>query len=215
MRLQDLYEARKPAPVAPVDFKQILDRLMAISGRLVHRPFDIEWDYRYGKRIKELVEADKARHIADHDPDYDGPLIPLEDRDLYTEYLPGVWRNLVTGTFSAVRNQIAQDTLGYQKRHGERLDHEAGHPHDMHFIEDSDWLRAMEEQKRLAEAIAHSAVDGGNSMSTLVDRIEAFTDDWPHLIQTDQRDEPMIVEAMFEGLAGAIPLLLLVAKKSI
>ncbi|PZR78227.1 MAG: hypothetical protein DI537_42415, partial [Stutzerimonas stutzeri] len=187
MRLHHLTEARKPAPPAPVDFSALLDRLKRIAAKLAGHPFDIDWDYRYGNSIKKKVEM----QIADHNASFDDgeEVTPLDERDLYIEFLPYEWRNLIIRSFAAVKNEIAHDILAYQKRHGERLDREAGHESDMHFIEDSDWLRAMEMQKRAAETITHSSVSAGSGISMLVDRIEAFTDDWPQIRQSEQGDE--------------------------
>jgi hypothetical protein len=210
MRLNDLFEARKPAPPAPVDYAAVLERLKSVAGKLVRRPFDVDWDYRYGRNLKAKVEASKTEHVAGHDPEYDGELVPLQDRDLYIEYLPDAWRDLTMRTFDAVRRQIEHDILAYQKRHGERLDRQSGHASDMNFIEDSDWLRAMQLQKNAAMSIAYANAD----VAAIAALIESFVADWSEAAYTDQRDEPTLTEGMFEGLAAAVPLLMLVAKKS-
>ncbi len=212
MRFHQLSEARKPAAPAAVDLPAVLARLKALAVRLKNQPFDLTWDFQPGNKLKDRVTTAVLQYYKSFEGEDEEPA-PVDENELYMEHLPYEWRTLVFGTFSNVAREAAHEIKEYQKRHGERLDQEAGFEHDMHYVEDSDWLRAMAYQRHFSEQVAYSSVGSPQALEALVTLFESFVAEWPDMRMTDQRDEITLTEGMEAGFSSAVPLLLLLFKK--
>lgn len=214
----NIVEAKKKTAPLAVDGAALYDTLVDMAGVLTRTPFHLQWDYSSAKVLNLAVDERFAAHekVAQdelaYDPDY--VMTPLDRSEEYLDLFPSAWTTMARQTFDVVRSEVKIMTREYQQSRGAELDAEAGHEHDMHFIEDSDWLRAMEVQQKHAGLLI-SSLDPSTpqKIAGAVATISDFAQQWADTYSTDQGVEPTLTEHMRKGLEQAVPLLMIMAKR--
>lgn len=177
----------------------------------IARVFGIStWDGSWAREVIARIKSMKDVHDSREEREEPEDRVAFDPSDVIMDVVTAVWKKGRQTTFALVKPEVNELVHEYQKRHGERLDREAGYVSDFHYIEASDWLDAMEVQKSYAVALDNAEINGLADIAKIIELTVKFTDLWRQ--HKSLEDEPIAADELTTGLSRLIPLLLFISK---
>ena len=188
------------------DLKQEVDSLDAILRK---DPFDIVYDVELLNKILALLPEAKEQGKLLHD---DGTEEEISNEEVLENLFSRYWKTSGYLSFRDVNREYAAEHDDYQARAAEKY----GWGDDMsQYIESSNWLSAMEAQKKCADdlkitlnqitpdSVAESIKIIRSFMTVFIDNMHV----------SDNGEEPFLLAGMYNGLAELLPILKFISTK--